>query len=84
MSVSKSATRAAASSVCGGEGNLRPFEGSPEGGLPAPEAATFAPVEDLLGLGAASFTAGAGLLLLGTADFTPPAPSSPHRKDPRS
>ena len=72
MSVSKSATRAAASSVRAGEGNLHPFAGSPEGGLPAPEAAAFAPAEDLLGPGAAGFAAGTGLLLLGAADFAPP------------
>jgi hypothetical protein len=84
MSVSKSATRAAASSVRGGEGNLRSFAGWLEGGLPAPEAASFAPAEDFLGLGAAGFAAGASLLLPGAADFVPPAPSSPRGKDPRS
>jgi hypothetical protein len=72
MSVSNLATRAAASSVRGGEGNLRPFAGSPEGGLPAPEAAAFAPAKDLLGLGAAGFVASADLLLPGAADFAPP------------
>jgi hypothetical protein len=84
MSVSKSATRAVASSVRSGEGNLRPFGGSPEGGLPAPEAATFTPAEDFLGPGAAGFAAGASLLLSGVAHFAPPAPSSPRGKDPRS
>jgi hypothetical protein len=73
MSVSKSTTRAAASSVRGGDGNLRPFAGLPESGLPAPEEAAFAPTEDFLGLGVAGFAAGASLLLPGAADFAPPA-----------
>ena len=72
MSVSKSATRAAATSVRAGDGGLRSFAGSAEGSLPAPEAAALAPAEDLLGLGAAGFTAGGGLLLPGVADFAPP------------
>jgi hypothetical protein len=72
MSVSKSATRVAASPVRAGEGSFRPFAGPPEGGLPAPEAAAFAPAEALLGLGAASFTAGNGLLLPEAADFAAP------------
>jgi hypothetical protein len=72
MSVSKSATRAAASPVRAGEGSLRPFAGPPEGGLPVPEAAAFAPAEALLGLGAVGFVAGNGLLLPGVADFTAP------------
>jgi hypothetical protein len=72
MSVSKSATRATASSVRAGEGNLRPFAGPPEGGLPAPEAAAFAPAEALLGPGVAGFAADTGLLLPGAADFAPP------------
>jgi hypothetical protein len=72
MYVTKSATRAAASSVRVGEGSLRPFVGPPEGGLPAPEAAAFAPAEALLGPGVAGFAAGTGLLLPGAADFVPP------------
>jgi hypothetical protein len=72
MSVSKSATRAAATSVLAGDGGLRSFTGSAEGSLPAPEAAVLAPTEDLLGLGAAGFTADGGLLLPGAADFAPP------------
>jgi hypothetical protein len=70
--MSKSATRAAASSVRGGEGNFCPFAGSPKGGLPAPEVAAFAPTEDFLGPGAAGFAAGAGLLLSAPTDFAPP------------
>jgi hypothetical protein len=80
MSVSKSATRAAAPLVRGGEGNLRPFAGSPEGGLSTPEAAAF----DLLGPGATGFAAGASLLLPGRQTSRLPAPSSPRGKDPRS
>jgi hypothetical protein len=72
MSVSKSATRADASSIRGGEGSLRPFAGPPEGGLPATEAAAFAPGEALLGPGAGGFVAGTGLLLPGAADLAPP------------
>jgi hypothetical protein len=72
MSVSKSTTRAAAPSVRAGEGSLRPFAGPPEGGLPTPEVAAFAPAEALLGPGAASFTAGNGLPLPGAADFAAP------------
>ena len=69
MFVSKSATRAAAPSVRAGEGSLRPFVGPPEGGLPTPEAAAFAPAEALLGLGAAGFAYDNGLLPPGAADF---------------
>jgi hypothetical protein len=72
MSVSKSVTRATAPSIRTGEGSLRPFAGPPEGGLPAPEAAAFAPAEALLGLGAAGFAAGNGLLLPGVTDFAAP------------
>jgi hypothetical protein len=84
MSVSKSATRAAASSVRDGEGSLRPFAGPLEGGLPAPEAAAFAQAEALLGPGAAGFAVGNGLLVPRATDFAAPAPSSPREKDPRS
>jgi hypothetical protein len=70
MFVSKSATRAAATSVR--DGNLRSFTGSAKGSLPAPEAATLAPAKDLLGLGATGFAAGGGLLLPGAPDFVPP------------
>jgi hypothetical protein len=70
--VSKSATHAATTSVRAGNGGLRSFTGSAEGSLPAPEVAALAPVEDLLGPGAAGFLAGGGLLLLGAADFAPP------------
>jgi hypothetical protein len=49
MSVSKSATRAPATSVRAGDGSLRSFAGSVEGSLPAPETASFTPAEDLLG-----------------------------------
>jgi hypothetical protein len=69
MSVSKSATRAAAPSNHAGEGSLRPFTGPREGGLPVPEVAAFAPAEALLGPGAAGFAAGNGLLPPGAADF---------------
>jgi hypothetical protein len=69
MSVSKSATRAAVPSIRADEGSLHPFASPPEGGLPAPEAAAFAPAEALLGPGAGGFAAGNGLLLLGAADF---------------
>jgi hypothetical protein len=72
MSVSKSATRAAATSVRIGDGGLRSFAGSAEGILPTLEAVALAPAEDLLGLGAAGFTAGGGLLLPGAANFAPP------------
>jgi hypothetical protein len=48
MSLSKSATRAAASTVRAGEGSLCPFTGPPRGGLFALEAATFAPTDALL------------------------------------
>jgi hypothetical protein len=70
--MSKSTTRAAASSVRAGEGSVRLFAGPPEGGLPALEAAAFALAEALLGPGAAGFAAGTGLLLPGAADFAPP------------
>jgi hypothetical protein len=72
MSVSKSATCVTATSVRAGDSGLRSFAGSAEGSLPALEAAALAPVEDLLGLGAAGFAAGGGLLLPGAADFAPP------------
>jgi hypothetical protein len=72
MSVSKSATHAAVTSVRTSDGGLRYFAGSAEGGLPAPEAAALAPAEDLLGPGAAGFAAGGGLLPPGATDFTPP------------
>jgi hypothetical protein len=77
MSVSKLATRAPTSSTRTGEGTLRPLTGSPEGGLPAPEEATFAPVEDFLGPRVAGFVVGASLLLPGAADFAPPPPPPP-------
>jgi hypothetical protein len=70
--MSKSATRVTATSVRAGDGGLRSFAGSVEGGLPAPEAAALAPAEDLLGPGAAGFEADGGLLLPGAADFAPP------------
>jgi hypothetical protein len=72
MSVSKSAPPVATSSVRTGDGGLRSFVGSAEGGLPAPEAAALGPAEDLLGLGTAGFTADGGLLLPGAVDFVPP------------
>jgi hypothetical protein len=72
MSVSKSATRAAATSVCAGDGGLRSFAASAEGSLPAPEAAALAPAKDLLGPGAVDLAAGGGLLLPGAADFALP------------
>jgi hypothetical protein len=72
MSVSKSAPPTAALSVRTGDGDLRSFAGSAEGGLPAPEAAALEPVEDLLGPETASFAAGGGLLLPGAVDFAPP------------
>jgi hypothetical protein len=72
MSVSKSATRVAATSVRASDGSLHSFAGSAEGSLPAPEAAAFAPAEDLLGPRAAGFAAVGGLLLPGAADFAPP------------
>jgi hypothetical protein len=71
MSVSKSAPPAAALSVCTGDGGLRSFVGSAEGGLPTPEAAALGPAEDLLGPGTAGFAAGGGLLLPGAMDFAP-------------
>jgi hypothetical protein len=77
MSVSKLATRAPTSSTRTGEGTLRPLTGSPEGGLPAPEEATFAPVEDFLGPRVAGFVVGASLLLPGAADFGGPPPPHP-------
>jgi hypothetical protein len=82
--VSKSATRAPSSPARAEEGTFRPLAGSPEGDLPALEAAAFAPAEDFLGPGAAGFAAGASLLLLGAADLAPPTPSSLHGKDLRS
>jgi hypothetical protein len=63
MSMSKSTTHAAATSVRAGDDSLRSFVGSAEGSLPAPEEVAFAPAEDLLGPGAAGFAAGSGLLL---------------------
>jgi hypothetical protein len=51
MSVSKSAPPATTSSVRTGDGGLRFFTGSAEGGLPAPEAAALEPAEDLLARG---------------------------------
>jgi hypothetical protein len=51
MSVSKSAPPAATLSVHTGDGGLRSFAGSVEGGLPMLEAAAHDPAEDLLGLG---------------------------------
>jgi hypothetical protein len=72
MSVSKSATRAAAPPVCAGEGSLRPFTGPPEGGLLVPEEAACALADALLCPGAASFAVGTGLLLPGAAAFTLP------------
>jgi hypothetical protein len=72
MSVSKSATRAAALSVRAGEGSLRPFMGPLGGGLLAPEAAAFALADALLCPRVASFAAGNGLLLPGAAAFTLP------------
>jgi hypothetical protein len=77
MSVSKLATRAPTSSTRTGEGTLRPLTGSPEGGLPAPEEATFAPVEDFLGPRVAGFVVGASLLRPGAAEFAPPPPPHP-------
>jgi hypothetical protein len=72
MSVSKSATRAAATSVRAGDGGLRSFAASAEGSLPTPRAAALAPTEDLLGPRAVGLVAGDGLLLPGAADFAPP------------
>jgi hypothetical protein len=72
MSVSKSAPPVGASSVRTGDGSLRSFVGSAEGGLPAPEATALVPAEDLLGLGTAGFAAGGGLLLPRAVDFAPP------------
>jgi hypothetical protein len=77
MSVSKSAPPASASSVRTGDDGLCSFAGSAEGGLPALEATTLAPAEDLLGPGTAGFAAGGGLLLPRAMDFAPPEPSSP-------
>jgi hypothetical protein len=72
MSVSKSATRAPASSTRAGEGTFRTLEGSPKGGLPAPAAPAFAPDEDFLGTGVAGFAASADLLPPAVTDFAPP------------
>ena len=72
MSVSKSATRVAATSVRAGDSALRSFAGSAEGSLPTPEAAAFAPAKDFLGPGVAGFIAGGGLLLSGAAGFALP------------
>jgi hypothetical protein len=72
MSVSKSATHVAATSVSAGDAGLCSFAASAEGSLPVPEAAALAPAEDLLGPGAVSFAAGGGLLLPGAVDFAPP------------
>jgi hypothetical protein len=72
MSVSKSATRAAKTSVRADDGGLCSFVSSCEGSWPAPEAVALAPAEDLPGPGAAGFVAGGGLLLLVAADFVPP------------
>jgi hypothetical protein len=72
MYVSKSATRAAATSMNAGDAGLYSFVASAEGSLLAPEATTLALTEDLLGPGAVGFMAGGGLLLLGAADFAPP------------
>jgi hypothetical protein len=72
MSVSKSATRVAATSVRAGGSDLRSFAGSTEGSSPVPEAIALAPTEDLLGPGAGGFVAGGGFLLPGAADFAPP------------
>jgi hypothetical protein len=71
MSVSTSAPPAAASLVRTGDGGLRSFVGSAEGGLPAPEATALAPAEDLLGPGTAGFAADGGLLLPRAVDFAP-------------
>jgi hypothetical protein len=72
MSVSKSAPPVAASSVRTDDGGLRSFVGSAEGGLPALEATTLAPAEDLLGPRTAGFAAGGGLPLPAAVDFAPP------------
>jgi hypothetical protein len=72
MSVSKSAPPAAALSARTGDGGLRSFAGSVEGGLPVPEAAALEPAKDMLGPGTAGFAAGGGLLPLGATDFAPP------------
>ena len=80
MSVSKLATRAAATLVRTRDGGLRSFVGSTKGSLPAPEVAALAPAEDLLGPGAAGFAAGGGLLLPGAADFAPPSAFFASRK----
>jgi hypothetical protein len=60
MSVSKSATRAAATSVRASDGGLRSFAASAEGSLPAPEAAALAPTEDLLGPGRSAWRPAVG------------------------
>ena len=73
MFISKSAPPVAALSVRTGDGDLRSFTGSVEGGLPAPESAALEPAEDLLGPGTAGFAAGGGLLLPGAVDFAPPS-----------
>jgi hypothetical protein len=63
---------AAATSVCAGDGSLCSIAGSAEGTFPAPEAAAFAPAEDLLGPRAADLAADGGLLLPRVADFVTP------------
>jgi hypothetical protein len=83
MSVSKSATRVAATSVRTGDGSLRSFAGSAEGSLPAPEAATLTPAEDLLGPGVAGFATYGGLLPPRAADFAPPRVFFASQKGPR-
>jgi hypothetical protein len=74
MPVSKSAPPAVASLVHTGDGGLRSFAGSAEGGLPAPEATTLAPVEDLLGPKAVGFAAGGGSASRGSGLRASPRP----------
>jgi hypothetical protein len=71
-------------SVCAGEGSLRPFAGPPEGGLPAPEAAAFAPAEALLGPGRLVLQPVMAYYRPERQTSRLPSPSSPRGKDPRS
>jgi hypothetical protein len=83
MSMSKLATCATATSVRADDSGLRSFAGSAEGSLPAPEAAALAPIEDLLGPGAAGFAAGVVCYCQGQQTSRLTAPSSPREKGPR-
>jgi hypothetical protein len=70
--VPKSATCLPGEGSFTGDGTSRPFAGPPGGGLVPPEDVVFAPVDALLGPGAAGFAAGTDLLLPEAAAFVLP------------